>query len=268
MFVDNGVLRHDEANRLLRVFKQHLSLNVKFVDAGDLFLDRLAGVAEPEKKRKIIGHAFVEVFRQAAQDVRNARFLAQGTTYPDVIESSGIGRHADNIKSHHNVGGLPKELGFHQLVEPLRMLFKDEVRAIGKELGLPDEIVWRQPFPGPGLAVRIVGEITRERVGILQQADRILIQEVKAAGWYRRVWQSFVVLLPVQTVGVMGDERTYENAVVLRVVHSSDGMTADWARLPATLLARIATRITNEVRGVNRVVYDITSKPPGTIEWE
>ncbi len=268
VFVDNGVLRHQEAERLLEVFRKHLDLNVKFVDAGDIFIDGLAGVTEPEQKRKIIGHAFVEVFRDAAEELHNARFLAQGTTYPDVIESSGIGRHADNIKSHHNVGGLPAELGFDELVEPLRMLFKDEVRALGKELGLPDEIVWRQPFPGPGLAVRIVGEITRDRVAVLQQADRIVIQEMKASGWYRRVWQSFVVLLPVQTVGVMGDGRTYENAVVLRVVQSSDGMTADWVPLPHALLGRIATRITNEVHGVNRVVYDVTSKPPGTIEWE
>jgi len=268
VFVDNGVLRHDEANRLLKMFQQHLDLSVVFVDAGDEFLSRLAGVSDPERKRKIIGHYFVEVFQNAAEEVGDVRFLAQGTTYPDVIESSGIGRHADNIKSHHNVGGLPSELGFDGLVEPLRMLFKDEVRALGKELGLPDEVVWRQPFPGPGLAVRIVGEITRERLDVLRSADRIVIQEMKASGWYRRVWQSFIVLLPVQTVGVMGDGRTYENAVVLRVVQSSDGMTADWAPLPNALLARISTRIINEVRGVNRVVYDITSKPPGTIEWE
>jgi len=268
VFVDNGVLRHDEANRLLKVFRERLDLNVRFVDAGDEFLAQLAGVTEPERKRKIIGHFFIEVFRRAAKEVGAPRFLAQGTTYPDVIESSGIGKHADNIKSHHNVGGLPEKLGFDELVEPLRMLFKDEVRALGKELGLPEDIVWRQPFPGPGLAVRMLGEITRERLEVLRQADRVVIQEMKASGWYRRVWQSFVVLLPVQTVGVMGDGRTYENAAVLRVVQSSDGMTADWAPLPHKLLARIATRITNEVRGVNRVVYDITSKPPGTIEWE
>lgn len=268
VFVDNGVLRHDEANRLIKTFRQHLDLNVVFVDAGDEFLARLAGVTDPETKRKIIGHHFVEVFRQAASTLGDVRFLAQGTTYPDVIESSGIGRHADNIKSHHNVGGLPSELGFDGLVEPLRMLFKDEVRALGKELGLAEEIVWRQPFPGPGLAVRIVGEITRERLDVLRGADRIVMQEMKGSGWYRRVWQSFIVLLPVQTVGVMGDGRTYENAVVLRAVQSSDGMTADWAPLPNALLGRISTRIINEVRGVNRVVYDITSKPPGTIEWE
>ncbi len=268
VFVDNGLLRHDEAKRLLEVFERHLKLKVQFVDAGEEFLNKLHEVTEPEAKRKIIGHHFVEVFRQAAVHLKNARFLAQGTTYPDVIESSGIGQHADNIKSHHNVGGLPEELGFDELVEPLRMLFKDEVRALGKELGLPDEMVWRQPFPGPGLAVRILGAVTPERVRMLQQADRILIQEIKAAGWYRRVWQSFVVLLPVQTVGVMGDGRTYENAVVLRVVQSSDGMTANWVELPHKLLGKIATRITNEVPGINRVVYDVTSKPPGTIEWE
>ncbi|MBT3376877.1 MAG: glutamine-hydrolyzing GMP synthase [Lentisphaerae bacterium] len=268
VFVDNGVLRHEEAKRLLEVFRKHLDLNVKFVDAGEELLDQLAGIEEPEKKRKVIGHQFVEVFRRAASEIADARFLAQGTTYPDVIESSGIGKHADNIKSHHNVGGLPAELGFEALVEPLKMLFKDEVRALGKELGLPDEIVWRQPFPGPGLAVRILGEVTPERVATLQQADRVVIQEMKASGWYRKVWQSFAVLLPVQTVGVMGDGRTYENAAVLRIVQSSDGMTADWVPLPHKLLGRIATRITNEVKGINRVVYDITSKPPSTIEWE
>ena len=267
IFVDNGLLRHREAERLLDTFQQHHKLDVRFVDATDLFLDRLAGVTEPEKKRKIIGHLFIDAFREAAADIPGIRFLAQGTTYPDLIESSGIGRHAEVIKSHHNVGGLPEKLGF-ELVEPLRMLFKDEVRALGKELGLPDEIVWRQPFPGPGLAVRVLGEVTRDRLHVLRQADRIVIQEIKAAGWYRRVWQSFAVLLPVQTVGVMGDGRTYENAVALRVVHSTDGMTADWVHLPHALLERIATRITNEVRGVNRVAYDITSKPPGTIEWE
>ena len=224
-------------------------------------------MTEPEEKRRIIGHEFINVFDKAAAEIDNVQFLAQGTTYPDVIESSGIGRHAVVIKSHHNVGGLPEQLGFG-LVEPLRMLFKDEVRKVGEELGLPKEMVWRQPFPGPGLAVRILGEVTKERVSLLQKADRIVIQEMKASGYYRKVWQSFAVLLPIQTVGVMGDGRTYENAVVLRVVSSSDGMTADWVKLPHSLLGKIATRITNEVRGVNRVVYDITSKPPGTIEWE
>lgn len=268
VFVDNGVLRLNEASRLLELFRQHFRVNVTFADSGDEFLARLAGKTDPEEKRKIIGNYFVEVFREAAKALPNARFLAQGTTYPDVIESSGIGRHADNIKSHHNVGGLPAELGFDELVEPLKMLFKDEVRALGSELGLPDEVVWRHPFPGPGLAVRILGEVTRERVQILQAADSIVMQEMKSAGWYRKVWQSFAVLLPVCTVGVMGDNRTYENAVALRVVQSSDGMTADWVQLPHELLGRISTRIINEVPGINRVVYDITSKPPGTIEWE
>ena len=267
IFVDNGLLRHNEADRLLEVFQRHLKVKVEHVNAEAVFLDKLAGVTDPEQKRHIIGHEFIEVFKQAAQRIENAKFLAQGTTYPDVIESSGIGQHAEVIKSHHNVGGLPSELGF-DLVEPLRMLFKDEVRAVGKELGLPEEMVWRQPFPGPGLAVRILGAVTKERLDLLRAADRIVLQEMKGADLYRQVWQSFAVLLPIQTVGVMGDGRTYENAAVLRVVSSSDGMTADWVHLPHDLLGRIATRITNEVRGINRVVYDITSKPPGTIEWE
>lgn len=268
VFVDNGVMRYQEAEQLSHIFSKYLHMSIEMVDAADIFLSRLAGITEPEKKRKIIGGTFIDVFRKAAADLPNARFLAQGTTYPDVIESSGIGKHADNIKSHHNVGGLPAELGFDQLVEPLKMLFKDEVRAIGEQLGLPREMVWRQPFPGPGLAVRILGEVTAERVHLLQQADRIVLEEMKSSDWYYRVWQSFAVLLPVQTVGVMGDCRTYENAVALRVVNSSDGMTADWVDLPHDLLARISARIINEVRGINRVVYDITSKPPGTIEWE
>lgn len=267
IFVDNGVLRHNEATRLLEVFGQHLKVKVVHVDAEQRFLEGLAGVTEPEAKRKVIGHEFVSVFKEAARNIKDANFLAQGTTYPDVIESSGIGLHAEVIKSHHNVGGLPAELGF-ELVEPLRMLFKDEVRRVGKELGLPEEMVWRQPFPGPGLAVRILGEVTKQRLDLLREADRVVMQEMKAANYYRKVWQSFAVLLPVQTVGVMGDGRTYEHAVVLRVVSSSDGMTADWVPLPHRLLARMSTRITNEVRGINRVVYDITSKPPGTIEWE
>lgn len=268
VFVDNGVLRHNEADRLREVFSQSLQVKVRIVDARGQFLSRLAGVTDPETKRKLIGHVFVDVFRDASKDIGPNAYLAQGTTYPDVIESSGIGKHADNIKSHHNVGGLPAELGFSGLVEPLKMLFKDEVRALGLELGLPEDMVWRQPFPGPGLAVRVLGEVSADRVATLQAADRIVIQEFKASGWYRKVWQSFAVLLPVQTVGVMGDGRTYENAVALRVVQSSDGMTADWVDLPHELLARISTRIINEVKGVNRVVYDITSKPPGTIEWE
>jgi len=268
VFVDNGVLRHEEAESLRAIFGRHLQMNIRMVDASEGFLSRLAGITDPERKRKLIGGYFVEVFREAATSIPDARFLAQGTTYPDVIESSGIGKHADTIKSHHNVGGLPAQLGFDQLVEPLRMLFKDEVRAIGEELGLPHEMVWRQPFPGPGLAVRILGEVTRERVALLQKADHIVIEEMMKSGWYYKVWQSFAVLLPVKTVGVMGDCRTYENAVALRVVQSADGMTADWGDLPHDLLGRIASRIINEVRGINRVVYDITSKPPGTIEWE
>ncbi len=268
VFVDNGLLRYREAERLMEVFRQHLQLRVEFVDASEHFLANLAGVIDPEEKRRIVGNEFITVFQDAANEMPGVRFLAQGTTYPDVIESSGIGQHAQNIKSHHNVGGLPAQLGFDELVEPLRMLFKDEVRELGKELGLPEEVVWRQPFPGPGLAVRILGEVTKGRVEILQQADRIVLEEMKESGWYYRVWQSFAVLLPVQTVGVMGDARTYENAAAVRVVHSSDGMTADWVQLPHDVLARISTRMINEVHGINRVVYDVTSKPPGTIEWE
>ena len=268
VFVDNGLLRQDEAKKLLEMFKRHIKLKVIFADEGKEFLSRLAGVSEPEKKRKIIGHYFVEVFRVEAKKIKNAKFLAQGTTYPDVIESSGIGKHADNIKSHHNVGGLPAQLGFKDLVEPLRMLFKDEVRALGKELGLDDDFVWRHPFPGPGLAVRILGDITEEKVTLLQKADAIVMEEIKAAGWYRKTWQAFAVLLPIQSVGVMGDERTYERSVAIRCVSSVDGMTADWVPLPHDVLRKISTRITNEVRGINRVVYDITSKPPSTIEWE
>ncbi|MFA5203731.1 MAG: glutamine-hydrolyzing GMP synthase [Lentisphaeria bacterium] len=267
IFVDNGLLRYQEADKLMEVFSQKLRMRIRKVDATDHFLQHLAGITEPERKRKVIGHEFITVFKQAALSIPGADFLAQGTLYPDVIESSGIGKHAEVIKSHHNVGGLPKELGF-QLVEPLRMLFKDEVRALGKELGMDDDMIWRQPFPGPGLAVRCLGEITRPKLDILRQADRIVVEEIKAAGWYRKVWQSFAVLLPIQSVGVQGDGRTYDFTCVLRAVQSSDGMTADWVHLPHRLLARIATRITNEVKGINRVAYDITSKPPATIEWE
>lgn len=268
VFVDNGVLRKDEAKKLMEIFGNNLNIKVIHAKAADRFLDKLEGVSDPEQKRKVIGHTFIDVFREEAGSLDDMRFLAQGTLYPDVIESSGIGKHADNIKSHHNVGGLPEELGFDELVEPLKMLFKDEVRAVGSELGLPDEMVWRQPFPGPGLAVRILGEITREKVTLLQEADSIIVEEIKAAGWYRKIWQSFGVLLPVKTVGVMGDGRTYEYTLAIRAVHSSDGMTADWVQLPHALLGKISTRITNEVRGINRIVYDITSKPPSTIEWE
>ncbi|MEI8079045.1 MAG: glutamine-hydrolyzing GMP synthase, partial [bacterium] len=267
IFVDNGLLRYQEADKLMEVFAQKLRMRIQKVDATDHFLQHLAGVTEPEHKRKVIGHEFITIFKQAALGIKDANFLAQGTLYPDVIESSGIGKHAEVIKSHHNVGGLPKELGF-KLIEPLRLLFKDEVRALGQELGLDEDMIWRQPFPGPGLAVRCLGEITRPKLEILRQADRIVVEEIKAAGWYRRVWQSFAVLLPIQSVGVQGDSRSYDFTCVLRAVHSSDGMTADWVHLPHRLLARMATRITNEVKGINRVAYDITSKPPSTIEWE
>ncbi len=267
IFVDNGLLRRNEAEQLMERFGRRLHMNIRKVDASEHFLRCLQGVTDPETKRKIIGHEFITVFREAALSIRDARFLAQGTLYPDVIESSGIGQHAAVIKSHHNVGGLPAELGF-ELVEPLRMLFKDEVRAIGKTLGMDPEMVWRQPFPGPGLAVRCLGEITAARLDVLRAMDAIVVEEIKAAGWYRRVWQSFAVLLPVRSVGVQGDSRSYADTCVVRAVRSSDGMTADWVPLPHRLLARISTRITNEVQGVNRVVFDITSKPPSTIEWE
>ena len=237
------------------------------MDARKQFLDALEGVVDPEKKRKIIGNTFIEVFEEEAGNAGGFRYLGQGTLYPDVIESVSHKGPSATIKSHHNVGGLPERMNL-ELVEPLRELFKDEVRALGLELGLDEELVWRQPFPGPGLAVRILGEITEERLEILREADHVVGQEIKAAGLYRDIWQSFAVLLPVQTVGVMGDERTYENVIAVRSVNSVDAMTADWTRLPYDLLARISARIINEVRGVNRVVYDISSKPPATIEWE
>jgi GMP synthase (glutamine-hydrolysing) len=266
IFVDNGVLRLDEATQIRRRFER-LSLPLVFVDASALFLERLAGVTDPEKKRKIIGAAFIDVFEVEAAKLGQVDFLAQGTLYPDVIESVAIVGQSALIKSHHNVGGLPDRMRM-RLVEPLRELFKDEVRAVGRELQLEEEFVVRQPFPGPGLAVRILGEITPSRLDLLRRADAIVSEEVKRDGWYARLWQSFAVLLPVQSVGVMGDERTYEYTVAIRAVESRDGMTADWARLPHDLLARISSRIVNEVRGINRVVYDISSKPPSTIEWE
>jgi GMP synthase (glutamine-hydrolysing) len=266
IFVDNGVLRLDEANQIRRRFES-LSLPLVFVDASNLFLDRLAGVTDPERKRKIIGATFIEVFEAEAAKLGQVDFLAQGTLYPDVIESVAIVGQSALIKSHHNVGGLPERMRM-QLVEPLRELFKDEVRAVGRQLGLDEAFVVRQPFPGPGLAVRILGEVTRPRLDLLRRADAIVAEEIKKEGWYTRLWQSFAVLLPIQSVGVMGDERTYENTVAIRAVESRDGMTADWARLPHDLLARISSRIVNEVRGINRVVYDISSKPPSTIEWE
>jgi len=268
IFVDNGLLRHGEAQHVARVFSENFRFRFVLADARERFLAGLAHVTDPEQKRKIIGHEFIEVFKAEAAKITGVAFLAQGTLYPDVIESvSAWGGPTAKIKSHHNVGGLPAELGF-QLVEPLRTLFKDEVREIGRELGLPEEVIHRQPFPGPGLAVRAVGEITAERLAILRAADRIVTEEVEPAALTSPLWQYFAVLLPVRTVGVMGDERTYESVVAIRAVTSSDGMTADWARLPYDLLARISSRIINEVRGVNRVVYDISSKPPSTIEWE
>jgi GMP synthase (glutamine-hydrolysing) len=267
IFVDNGLLRHDEANQIQTRFREKLHLPLDFVDAGDLFLTRLAGVTDPEQKRKIIGATFIDVFEQRATELGGFAFLGQGTLYPDVIESASVHGPAVVIKSHHNVGGLPERMNF-RLVEPLRDLFKDEVRRVGQDLGLEREFVVRQPFPGPGLAVRVIGEITRERLDLLRRADRIVAEEVRRAGWYERLWQSFAVLLPVQSVGVMGDARTYEYTVAIRAVESLDGMTADWARLPHDLLATISSRIVNEARGINRVVYDISSKPPSTIEWE
>ena len=270
IFVDNGVMRLDEAGQIRRRFEK-LNLPLVFADASALFLDRLAGVTDPERKRKIIGAAFIEVFEAEAKTLATKhgefQFLAQGTLYPDVIESVSVIGPSHVIKSHHNVGGLPEGMRF-TLVEPLRQLFKDEVRAVGKELGLDDEFVWRQPFPGPGLAVRILGDVSPARLDLLRKADAIVAEEVKKAGWYRRLWQSFAVLLPVQSVGVMGDARTYEYTAAIRAVESKDGMTADWARLPHDLLASISSRIVNEVKGINRVVYDISSKPPSTIEWE
>jgi GMP synthase (glutamine-hydrolysing) len=266
ILVDNGVMRLDEAEQITKRFER-LRLPLVFVDASRLFLERLAGISDPEQKRKIIGATFIDVFEREARRIGDFDFLAQGTLYPDVIESVSVVGPSHVIKSHHNVGGLPELMRF-KLVEPLRLLFKDEVRVVGAELGLDDEFVWRQPFPGPGLAVRILGEVTGSRLELIRRADHIVAEEVKRAGWYRRLWQSFAVLLPVQSVGVMGDARTYEYTVAIRAVESRDGMTADWARLPHDLLATISSRIVNEVKGINRVVYDISSKPPSTIEWE
>jgi GMP synthase (glutamine-hydrolysing) len=267
IFVDNGLLRYDEANQINKRFGEKMQLPLDFVDATDLFLDRLKGVTDPEQKRKVIGAAFIDVFETRANELGGFDFLGQGTLYPDVIESASVHGPSVVIKSHHNVGGLPERMKF-KLVEPLRDLFKDEVRRVGQDLGLDREFVVRQPFPGPGLAVRLLGEITRERLVLLRLADKIVAEEIRRAGWYERLWQSFAVLLPVQSVGVMGDARTYEFTVAIRAVESLDGMTADWARLPHDLLASISSRIVNEVRGINRVVYDISSKPPSTIEWE
>ncbi len=271
LFVDNGVLRKGEAQQVLRALSENLGVPVEIVDARERFLGGLAGVTEPERKRKVIGHTFIAVFEEEAArrmgESQRSRFLAQGTLYPDVIESVSVKGPSAVIKTHHNVGGLPEKLGF-ELVEPLRLLFKDEVRQLGRELGLPEDLVLRHPFPGPGLAVRILGEVTAERVAVLQEADAIFLHELRESGWYFKVSQAFAVLLPVQSVGVMGDARTYEDVVALRSVDTHDFMTADWSPLPHGLLGRVANRIVNEVKGVNRVVYDVTSKPPATIEWE
>jgi len=268
IFVNNGLLRSGEAEAVQEVFGRHFKMRLHYEDATELFIKRLDRITDPERKRKIIGRTFIEVFTACAEQFGNARFLAQGTLYPDVIESVPIaGNPASMIKSHHNVGGLPKRLKF-KLVEPLRRLFKDEVRQLGVELGLPKEMVHRQPFPGPGLAVRCLGAVTAEKLRVLRAADAIVVHEMKAADWYYKTWQTFAVLLPVRSVGVMGDERTYDFTIAIRAVESQDGMTADWVRLPYDLLEHISSRITNEVRGINRCVLDITSKPPGTIEWE
>ncbi len=268
IFVDNGLLRKNERQYVISTFRDHFHIDLRVVDWSSQFLRALAGVTDPQQKRKIIGAEFIEAFKSEAKKIPNARFLAQGTLYPDVIESGAKdGNPAANIKLHHNVGGLPKELGF-ELIEPLRDLFKDEVRIVGEYLGLPEHIVWRHPFPGPGLAVRIIGEVTDDRLRILRAADEILLDEIKSAGLYRKIAQALAVLIPVCTVGVMGDERTYANVIAIRAVETPDFMTADFSRIPYEVLALISSRIINEVRGVNRVVYDISSKPPATIEWE
>ena len=267
IFVDNGLLRQNEVDEVRHLLGDNLELNLTVVDASERFLSRLKGVDDPEKKRKIIGHTFIEIFDEESKKIPHVDFLAQGTLYPDVIESTSAKGPSAVIKSHHNVGGLPEHMKL-SLIEPLRELFKDEVRKVAKELGLPDSMVWRQPFPGPGLAIRVLGEVTRERLDILRAADSIVQEELRSSGWYRKVWQGFAVLLPLRTVGVMGDGRTYEHVIALRVVDSVDAMTADWSRLPTDLVAKISGRIINEVKGVNRVVYDVSSKPPSTIEWE
>lgn len=268
IFVDNGLLRKGERQNVEQTFLDHFDIDLRVIDATDAFLDDLKGISDPQEKRRRIGHRFIEVFKEASADIPDARFLAQGTLYPDVIESGqGHAGTAANIKLHHNVGGLPEELGF-ELIEPLRDLFKDEVRKLGEVLGLPEHMVWRHPFPGPGLAVRVLGDITPDKLDLLRDADEILLEEITASNLYRRTSQVFAVLLPVQSVGVMGDGRTYESVVALRAVETQDFMTADWARIPYDVLAQISNRIINEVRGVNRVVYDISSKPPATIEWE
>jgi len=265
--IDNGLMRKGESEQVVSSFRDQLKINLDFVDASERFLSALNDVTDPERKRKIIGNLFIEIFEEEAGKIGQVDFLAQGTLYPDVIESTSFRGPSVTIKTHHNVGGLPEKMNL-KLVEPFRELFKDEVRAVGTELGLPDDLIWRHPFPGPGLAVRVLGEVTKERLAILREADTIFVEEVKRAGLYREIWQGFVVLLPVQSVGVMGDNRTYEYTAAVRAVTSVDGMTADWYRMPHEVMGRISSRITNEVRGINRVAYDISSKPPATIEWE
>lgn len=268
IFVDNGLMRLNEMANLKKMLKSHLKMNIRFVNASAKFLKPLKGITNPERKRKIIGKVFMDVFEAEAKKIKGAEYLAQGTLYPDIIESqSAFGGPSSVIKSHHNVGGLPKNMKL-KLIEPLKYLFKDEGRKLGKEIGLPDEFIWRQPFPGPGLGIRIMGDITKKRLDVLRKADALLLEEIKKAGYYKKVWQSFAVLLPIKSVGVMGDKRTYENTIVIRIVSSKDAMTADWVHIPHKILGVISNRIVNEVQGVNRVVYDITSKPPGTIEWE
>lgn len=268
IFVDNGLLRHNERENLEESLTANLDMNIKFVDARQMFLTALKDVTDPETKRKIIGNLFIDVFDAEAKKIEGAQFLGQGTLYPDIIESkSAFGGPTSIIKSHHNVGGLPEKMKL-KLIEPLQLLFKDEVRKLGLELGINEELIWRQPFPGPGLAIRIMGNITEERLNILRKADTILLEEIRAAGFYRKLWQSFAVLLPIKSVGVMGDKRTFGNCIAIRAVTSNDAMTADWAKLPHDLLGKISNRISNEVDNINRVVLDITSKPPGTIEWE
>ena len=267
VYVDTGLMRKGESEQVVEMFQRNMGIELIHVRAGEKFFDKLAGVIEPEAKRKAIGELFVRIFEENTGGVTDAEFLVQGTLYPDVIESGGSDGTASVIKSHHNVGGLPEDMTL-KLVEPLRTLFKDEVRKLGSELGLPDEMVWRQPFPGPGLGVRIIGEVTPERVATLHEADAIVREEVRLAGLEREIWQAFAVLADIRSVGVMGDERTYGHPIIIRAVTSDDAMTADWARLPYDLLEKISNRIINEVAGINRVVYDVTSKPPGTIEWE
>lgn len=267
IFVDTGLLRAGDRERIEKVFKKKFKFDIKIAGASGLFLSRLRGVEDPEKKRKIIGRTFIEVFEREAKKIKNAAFLVQGTLYPDIIESVSVKGPSAVIKSHHNVGGLPEKMGL-KLIEPLKFLFKDEARKIGHSLKIPEEILMQHPFPGPGLAIRIIGDVTKERLDILRRADRIMRDEIKAAGWQGKIWQAFCVLLPVKSVGVMGDERSYENVLALRAVESVDGMTADWSKLPHSLLGRISSRVVSEIKGINRVVYDITSKPPATIEWE